>query len=185
MMGGGMMGPSQGDELHIARFTVSAGPRVRAAKLLLPAEEPRVREGKHQPHTELAFRHMRGLLNGRSFNTQDMMAVADDERLPVNVASVWTFANDAGGMMMSHPMPHPIHIHGVRLRIIERSPGAIPEDLREGMIDAGYKDTFGVFAGERVRVQLAPAVPGLFMYHCHNLEHEDGGMMRNCRFSNA
>ncbi|MGH8703576.1 MAG: hypothetical protein ACREVR_20685 [Burkholderiales bacterium] len=20
------------------------------------------------------------------------------------------------------------------------------------------------------------------MYHCHNLEHEDGGMMRNCRF---
>jgi bilirubin oxidase len=22
----------------------------------------------------------------------------------------------------------------------------------------------------------------LFMYHCHNLEHEDGGMMRNCLF---
>jgi FtsP/CotA-like multicopper oxidase with cupredoxin domain len=21
--------------------------------------------------------------------------------------------------------------------------------------------------------------PGLFVYHCHNLEHEDGGMMRN------
>ena len=25
--------------------------------------------------------------------------------------------------------------------------------------------------------------PGLFMYHCHNLEHEDGGMMRNFRVS--
>lgn len=21
--------------------------------------------------------------------------------------------------------------------------------------------------------------PGLFLYHCHNLEHEDMGMMRN------
>jgi len=23
--------------------------------------------------------------------------------------------------------------------------------------------------------------PGLFLYHCHNLEHEDMGMMRNYR----
>jgi FtsP/CotA-like multicopper oxidase with cupredoxin domain len=22
---------------------------------------------------------------------------------------------------------------------------------------------------------------GLYIYHCHNLEHEEGGMMRNCR----
>jgi FtsP/CotA-like multicopper oxidase with cupredoxin domain len=22
---------------------------------------------------------------------------------------------------------------------------------------------------------------GMFVYHCHNLEHEDGGMMRNYR----
>ena len=26
---------------------------------------------------------------------------------------------------------------------------------------------------------LTPDEPGMFMYHCHNLEHEDGGMMRN------
>ena len=39
--------------------------------------------------------------------------------------------------------------------------------------------------GERVRIRIAPTVPGLFMYHCHNLEHEDGGMMRNCLFTEA
>jgi len=50
-------------------------------------------------------------------------------------------------------------------------------------VDAGFKDTFGIFPGERVRVQIAPTVPGLFMYHCHNLEHEDGGMMRNVVFA--
>jgi bilirubin oxidase len=54
--------------------------------------------------------------------------------------------------------------------------------LRDGLIDVGFKDTFLIFPGERVRVLVAPTEPGLFMYHCHNLEHEDGGMMRNCRF---
>ena len=135
--------------------------------------------------TQLAFRHMRGFLNDRRFDTKNMMAVADDERLPVGEASVWTFANDGGEMPMSHPMPHPIHIHGVQFRVIERSAGAVPADLRDGMLDAGFKDTFGIFPGERVRVQIAPTLPGLFMYHCHNLEHEDGGMMRNCLFSNS
>ena len=177
-MMGGMMGPSQGAELHVARFTVSAGPRPRARTLTLPEQEPRAREGKHELHTQLAFRHMRGFLNDRQFDTRDMMAVADDERLPIDEASVWTFTNDGPGMAM----PHPIHIHGVQFRVLERSGGGIPADLREGMLDTGRKDTFGIFAGERVRVLIAPAVPGLFMYHCHNLEHEDGGMMRNCLF---
>lgn len=178
MMGGGMMGLSQGEELHLARFTVSAGARPRAATVALPEPEPGLREGNHELRTQLAFRHMRGFLNGRTFDTNDMTAVADDERLPVGEASVWTFTNDGRGM----PMPHPIHIHGVRFRVLERSRGDVPEDLREGIIDAGFKDTFAIFAGERVRVQIAPTVPGLFMYHCHNLEHEDGGMMRNCVF---
>ena len=176
-MMGGMMGPSQGDELHIARFTVSPGSRTRGEKLVLAEEERRAPEGNYELRTQLAFRHMRGFLNGRSFNEHDMMAVADDERLPVGKASVWTFSNDGRGM----PMAHPIHVHGVRFRVIERSGGEIPAELREGIIDTGYKDVFGIFPGERVRVQIAPTIAGLFMYHCHNLEHEDGGMMLNMK----
>ena len=122
---------------------------------------------------------MRGFLNGRSFDHQDMTAVAPDERLPVGEGTVWTFANESGMMDMSHP----IHIHGVRFRVLERSGTAAPADLREGLINAGHQDTFLIFPGERVRVLVAPTEPGLFMYHCHNLEHEDGGMMRNCRFT--
>ncbi len=177
-MMGGMMGSSQGEELHIARFTVSAGARSRVTPLELPPLEPLSLEGTHELHTQLAFRHMRGFLNGRRFDTEDPMAVADDERLPAGRTSVWTFANDGGGM----PMPHPIHVHGVQFRIHERSGGDVPDDLREGLIDAGWHDTFGIFPGERVRIALAPQASGLFMYHCHNLEHEDGGMMRNCLF---
>ncbi len=180
-MMGGMTGAAQGEALHVARFTVSPGARARTVSIVLPEPEPLAREARHELRTRLAFRHMRGLLNGRRFNTEDMSAVADDEWLPVGTASVWTFANDGGGMSM----PHPIHIHGVRFRVIERSGDAAPADLREGMLDAGFRDTFGIFPGERVRVLIAPTVSGLFMYHCHNLEHEDGGMMRNCQFSHA
>jgi len=178
-MMGGMMGPSQGEELHIARFTVSAGPREPVRRLVLPKPETATPEGANELRTQLAFRHMRGFLNGRRFDTDDMAAVADDERLPAGKPSVWTFTNDGGGMAMSHP----IHVHGVRFRVIERRGGDVPADLREGIVDAGYKDTFGIFPGERVRLLLAPELRGLFMYHCHNLEHEDGGMMRNVLFT--
>ncbi|HEU0204227.1 MAG TPA: multicopper oxidase domain-containing protein [Burkholderiaceae bacterium] len=63
------------------------------------------------------IRHMRGCFNGRAFDYQDMTALANDERLPVGQSTVWTFDNDGPGMSM----PHPIHIHGVRFRVLERT----------------------------------------------------------------
>ncbi len=39
-----------------------------------------------------------------------------------------------------------------------------------------------VLPGETVRVQVTfTSHPGLYLYHCHILEHEDMGMMRNFR----
>ncbi len=178
MMGGrrgGMMGSQQGDPMHIARFRVVGSPRPAADALRLPSPAPAPEKPAIEVSSQLAFRHMQGFFNGRSF---EMSAVANDERLRVGKAAVWTFSNDGPGMAM----PHPIHIHGVRFRILERSRGGAPGDLRDGLVDAGFKDTFIIFPGERVRVHVVPTQPGLFMYHCHNLEHEDSGMMRNCLF---
>ncbi|MGQ0525674.1 MAG: multicopper oxidase family protein, partial [Betaproteobacteria bacterium] len=162
MMGGGMMagmmGPSQGEQFHLARFTIASGARPRSGALAFPKSDADMQEGNYELRTQLAFRRMRGFLNGRRFDTEDMMAVADDERLPLGKSSVWTFANDGRGM----PMPHPIHVHGVRFRVIERSSSSIPEDLRQGIVNAGFKDTFGIFPGEHVRIQIAPTVSGLF-----------------------
>jgi FtsP/CotA-like multicopper oxidase with cupredoxin domain len=46
----------------------------------------------------------------------------------------------------------------------------------------GLEDTVLVLPGETVRVQVTfSRHPGLFLYHCHILEHEDMGMMRNFR----
>jgi FtsP/CotA-like multicopper oxidase with cupredoxin domain len=178
MMGGGMMGGmmdhGQGEALRVARFIVAAGSPITGSPPRLPEPLASVRRSKSELHTRLALNMMQGSLNGRVF---EMDAVDADERLPLGEETIWTFSGDSEG----HAMPHPIHIHGVRFRVIERSEGA-PADLRGGLIDAGYHDTVLVFPGERVRVAVAPSEPGMFMYHCHNLEHEDGGMMRNCWF---
>jgi FtsP/CotA-like multicopper oxidase with cupredoxin domain len=47
-------------------------------------------------------------------------------------------------------------------------------------VDDGWKDTVLLMPGEKVQVDVTfKDFTGLFLYHCHNLEHEDMGMMRN------
>lgn len=85
-----------------------------------------------------------------------------------------------GGMM---DMAHPIHLHGQQFQIISRkTEGVRASDyatVKDGFIDSGWKDTVLVMPGEAVEI-IKPFQDhkGLFLYHCHNLEHEDLGMMR-------
>jgi FtsP/CotA-like multicopper oxidase with cupredoxin domain len=88
-----------------------------------------------------------------------------------------------GGMGMMMSMAHPIHLHGQSFQVISRTvSGAVLEDyasVREGFVDSGWKDTVLAMPGERIRlIKPFQDFKGLFMYHCHNLEHEDMGMMR-------
>lgn len=85
------------------------------------------------------------------------------------------------GMMMS--MAHPIHLHGQPFQIVARVFDGDPDGgygaMREGFVDGGWKDTVLVAPGERVRIAKPfQDYKGRFMYHCHILEHEDMGMMR-------
>jgi hypothetical protein len=89
-----------------------------------------------------------------------------------------------GGMGMMMSMAHPIHLHGQQFQIVSRSVSKGTEadyaTVSEGFIDNGLKDTVLVMPNETVRI-IKPFqnFKGLFMYHCHNLEHEDMGMMRD------
>ena len=52
----------------------------------------------------------------------------------------------------------------------------------EGWTDEGWKDTILVMPGETVKLAMKfERYKGLYLYHCHNLEHESSGMMRNFR----
>lgn len=126
-------------------------------------------------------------LNGRTF---EMEAVAEDEIVKLGDLEVWEFENRVGGgmgMMGGMSLPHPMHVHGLQYQIIEREV-AKEEDrdawatLSDGYVDEGWHDIVLVMPGERVKILLKfEDFTGLYLYHCHNLEHEDMGMMRNYR----
>jgi FtsP/CotA-like multicopper oxidase with cupredoxin domain len=128
---------------------------------------------------QVSMAMMRWLLNGRPF---EMTEVAPNERIRRGVTEDWEFSNLAGMMAM----PHPIHIHGGQFQVVGRSlaPGAqaAAATVSAGLVDEGWKDTVLLMPGERIRLRVRFARhEGLFLYHCHNLEHEDMGMMRNFR----
>jgi len=72
---------------------------------------------------------------------------------------------------------HPIHIHEVQFQVVDRQPfgGAVlpPESW-----EAGYKDTVIAYPGQITRVKAKFDLAGLYVWHCHILEHEDNEMMR-------
>jgi blue copper oxidase len=84
-------------------------------------------------------------------------------------------------------MPHAMHLHGFHFEVLERetSPDFVHslavDDRGRTAADLGRKDTVLVWPGESVRVAIRFALPfagpQTYMFHCHNLEHEDGGMM--------
>ena len=94
-----------------------------------------------------------------------------------------------GGMMGNMmAMPHPVHIHQVQFNILERNADEVDPELwraiKDGFVDEGWQDTVLLMPGMRTKVIMQfRDFTGLFVYHCHNLEHEDMGMMRNFEIS--
>ncbi len=121
------------------------------------------------------FQRMQWGLGAGAF---EMESVANDEIVEAGSTHIWEFANLTNPMGMQ--AAHPIHMHGRQFRVIRRSGGAGSNSLRAGIHDAGWTDTVLVLPGETVKVQVTfTKNPGLYLYHCHILEHEDMGMMRN------
>ena len=178
MMGGRGQLPL-GAPLSILTAVVNSGPARlnRLPQQLVPFEryELKAAVNADQPRRfHLAMQHMAGTINGRMFGMYD---VADDEYVRLDTLEVWEFVNQRRGMGMMGmmAMPHPMHLHGKQFQVLDRYGAPFNDTL-----DAGWKDTVLVWPGERVRLLVKfETFPGLFLYHCHNLEHEDLGMMRN------
>lgn len=117
---------------------------------------------------------MSGMGNMVTINGKQMNMDRIDEYLNVGDLEEWIIKNESagmGGMSMMNSLPHPFHVHGAQFRIIDRSGKAPP------LNESGWKDTVMVDEGEEVRILVRFRMKGLFMYHCHILEHEDSGMM--------
>jgi FtsP/CotA-like multicopper oxidase with cupredoxin domain len=143
---------------------------------------------KNNPRSfTLAMQGMIHTINGSVF---EMDSVARNEIVRLGDLEIWEFANlegGGGGMgmgMMNMEMPHPMHIHGVQFQVLGREltqgNESTYQELSAGFVDDGWKDTVLVMPGEKVQVLVRfENYAGTFLYHCHNLEHEDAGMMRN------
>lgn len=98
-----------------------------------------------------------------------------------NTTETWLIRN------YFNSMPHAMHLHGFHFQVVERqtSPDQIAQlkiDERGRLAtDLGWKDTVLVWPGETVRIAIDFTMPFAgeqqYVFHCHNLEHEDGGMM--------
>lgn len=141
---------------------------------------------------------MQWTIDGRTWETYD---VTEEETVKLNTTEVWELVNSSGGMMGGNgmmnnmmgdrgmmQMPHPVHIHQVQFNILERNTDDMDPDvwnsIKDGLIEEGWKDTVLLMPGMKIKILLTfKDYAGLFLYHCHNLEHEDMGMMRNYKIT--
>jgi spore coat protein A len=92
-----------------------------------------------------------------------------DFRPRLAATEIWSFHNPTG-------QAHPMHLHLVQFQVLDRD--GVPAPAWE----RGWKDTVFVNAAETVRVVARfTDWTGTYIYHCHNLEHEDHDMMSQFR----
>jgi suppressor of ftsI/bilirubin oxidase len=147
--------------------------------LLSTLAPPRTSDADAVPF-RLSFAKAHWRINDRVFDMADEPIV-----VPRNTVQTWLLRN------YYTSMPHAMHLHGFTLRVLAReqsldflAPLAVDAQGRLAT-DLGAKDTVLVWPGESVRVAIdfacAFAGPQDYLLHCHNLEHEDGGMMLRVR----
>ncbi|MFM2374233.1 MAG: Multicopper oxidase [Candidatus Parcubacteria bacterium] len=101
----------------------------------------------------------------------------------IDLAS-WTFKKGAlvkialtNDMMAAHVMQHPIHLHGQRFVELSRN-GVVNQNMV-------WKDTLLVLPGEKVEIVVDMSNTGVWMLHCHIVEHLFAGMMMSFRVEDA
>lgn len=102
-------------------------------------------------------------INGKKFDPNRI-----DFTQKQGVTEVWEIYNKPdmmGGMI------HPFHIHGTQFRVISIDGKEPPESL------SGLKDTISLKPGQKAKIAVKFPEKGVYMFHCHILEHEDNGMM--------
>lgn len=201
MMGGGM---AQGEAFTIAKFHIaeklSESPSLPESLVTMRRLSEKDAANPDQPRPiAISEMPMQPLLNGKAF---EMLEYQDFETVPLGSIQKFKIFHAhgemaggqghggmgmmGGGMMgMMLMMAHPIHLHGQQYQVLSRKlvdqgTAEAYATVKDGFINSGWKDTVLVMPGEEVEI-LKPFedYTGLFLYHCHNLEHEDLGMMRN------
>jgi FtsP/CotA-like multicopper oxidase with cupredoxin domain len=170
MMGGDRM---QGTEMDFLEFVVrdsqpEPGPPLPSRFAPVPNRGEPTGDTPRQTFVFQSSMMMGGGGPAHSINGLRFELLRVDARIPRMQSEVWTFVNDS-------ELPHPVHVHAGQCRPLSRTGG-------RGRLmpwETGLKDTVLTLPGERVDVMVRFFHEGLYLLHCHNLEHEDMDMMIN------
>jgi FtsP/CotA-like multicopper oxidase with cupredoxin domain len=133
--------------------------RVPDALLAIPRLEPRTARATRHVRFQLA--DGRWTLNGLRYDPARI-----DFRPRLGTVEVWELRNLEATQM------HPFHQHVVPFQVLDVNGAPPPPELR------GWKDTVAVGPSATVRIIMRfVATPGVYVFHCHKLEHEDHAMM--------
>lgn len=102
-------------------------------------------------------------INGKTFDPERI-----DFTQKKGETEIWEVYNKPDHMGSSI---HPFHIHGTQFKIVSINEEEPPAHLQ------GYKDTISLDPGDKAKIAVKFDEAGIYMYHCHILEHEDNGMM--------
>jgi spore coat protein A len=101
-------------------------------------------------------------VNGKPFTTDTIVA-----RPRLGTTEKWT--------IRAKNVEHPFHIHLAPFQVVGRD-----GDDSSGRYDRGWKDTVNLGNGGRAELLIRfDGYRGKYVFHCHNLEHEDMMMMAN------
>jgi FtsP/CotA-like multicopper oxidase with cupredoxin domain len=114
---------------------------------------PLVLDEKTLPNGEFAF-----TINGKTFPDVPVLMV------PRGAVRAFEIKNDS-------EMDHPFHLHGFFFQVVERKGVRVPQD------ELVNKDTVIVPMKSSLKLNVLFDEPGMWMYHCHILEHAEHGMM--------
>jgi FtsP/CotA-like multicopper oxidase with cupredoxin domain len=149
----------------VMRFDVARGGGSEDARV----PRGRMRTLERLPAPNASRRWDLSLATGSSVQWQIASRGFDPSRIDVRprlgTSELWQWHNPSDRV-------HPMHLHGMLFRIVERSTGVVHPGERS------WKDTIGVQPGETVTVQpwFVPYA-GKYVFHCHALEHGDKAMM--------
>ena len=104
----------------------------------------------------------------RVFNPADPPAIV----ARAGAVEEWTIENRSREM-------HEFHIHQVHFKLLKRDGALLPPDQRQYLDTAPipFWPGTGPYPSISVLIDFRKGVTGDLLYHCHMLDHEDGGMM--------
>ena len=153
---------AQGAEFDLMQFQVG---KTGSSGGVIPAALPAITAYNASDVKNSRYFQFSGptLINSLSF---DMNRI--DQVVPFGDLEKWTFVNQSQAI-------HHVHVHGTQFQVLNRGVGNPPE-----VTEAGWKDIVRLEPSATVNVLIRfTDYTGIYIIHCHVLEHEDMGMMSN------